>query len=87
MSSINNFLLAFDHARNELIICDEYGTDIDRATLAYADLEKRYRDSSSVDIVLVGSDSIDTVRITHANYFVDGSLSLVERSLREPATT
>lgn len=83
MSTINNFLLVFNHSKNELVACDEFGTDIESATAAYADMERQYRDSHAVDIVLVGSDSIETVKITHSTYFKDGSMSLIERSLRE----
>lgn len=35
-------------------------------------LEEEYHDCRHMDMVLVGSDSIDTVKTTHANYF-DGS--------------
>lgn len=38
----------------------------------YEEIEEFYRDSPHMDIVLEGSDSIETVKITHANYF-DGS--------------
>lgn len=35
----------------------------------YEELEQEHRLESHIDIVLVGSDSIDTVKVTHANYF------------------
>ena len=35
----------------------------------YAKLEAEYRDSLSTDIVLVGSDSLETVKATHSTYF------------------
>lgn len=84
MSAINNFLLVFDHSKNELKVCEEFGTDTERATLAYADMERRYRETHFMDIVLVGSDSIETVKVTHSTYFKNGSRALVERSLRQP---
>lgn len=81
MSTIKNFLLIFDHSQNELIHCEDFGTDIDLATSAYADAEKKNRDTHSIDIVLVGSDSIETVKVTHSTYFKNGARSLVERAL------
>lgn len=81
MSTINNFLLAFNHATNRLDICEDFGTDVEAATAAYAQLESQYRDSHSMDIVLVGSDSLATVRVTHSNYFANGTVDLVSEAL------
>lgn len=80
-SSISSFLLVFDHSKNELLTCEEFGSDVDSATKAYSAMEACYRESSVVDIVLVGSDSIETVKATHSNYFVNGSRNLVARAL------
>jgi hypothetical protein len=41
----------------------------------YSAKEEEYRDRKDIEIVLVGSDSIETVRMTHANYF-DHSIAL-----------
>lgn len=81
MSAIKNFLLVFDHAKNELIEQLEYGNDVDRATQAYAEMEELYRDNHRIDIVLVGSDSLETVKVTHSNYFVDGAKNLIDLAL------
>lgn len=81
MSEVKSFLIVFDHARNELISCDQFGTDSSAATAAYSAKESYYRDSDSVDIVLVGSDSLETVKITHSTYFKDGARDLVARAL------
>lgn len=80
-SNIKNFLLIFDHSQNELVVCKDFGTDVNRATAAYAEAEQQHRGSNVVDIVLVGSDSIETVQITHSTYFKNGSRSLIERAL------
>ncbi|MGA9377029.1 MAG: hypothetical protein ACSLE7_03610 [Mycobacterium sp.] len=43
---------------------------------AYADKEREHLDSSdSIEIVLIGSDSLETVKLTHANYF-DGTVAV-----------
>lgn len=81
MSTLNSYLLAFDHSLNRMIHLEEFGTNVAAATDAYAALEARYRDRVAVDIVLVGSDSIETVRVTHSTYFKDGARKLVETAL------
>lgn len=77
-SSIHHFLLVFDHRRNKLIRQDEFDTNVDRATSAYAEAEEVYRDDPLIDIVLVGSDSIETVQKTHATYFESSRLSAAD---------
>jgi hypothetical protein len=72
---IQHFLLVFDHDAGHLIENVEFGSDGERAVSAYAEKERQYRDRPRVEIVLVGSDSIGTVKLTHANYF-DGSVAL-----------
>lgn len=69
MAGIKHFLLAFDYAQDKQIIHREFGSDITRATAAYTELEREYKDRPLVDIVLVGSDAIESVMVTHSNYF------------------
>lgn len=78
--AIKHFILVFDHRKGELIDQREFGTDSQSAVREYAEQEKRFRDDELIDIVLVGSDSIETVKHTHANYF-DGSASLSKEIL------
>lgn len=68
-SSIHHFLLVFDHAAGQLIEQVNFGTDGPKAVKEYAAKEAEYRDRKDIEIVLVGSDSIETVKMTHANYF------------------
>lgn len=86
MSAIKHFLLVFDHARNELISQKGFGEDAESAMAEYAKLEEQHRGSSAVDIVLVGSDSIETVKVTHSSYFngfaaedADGLIEMIRR--------
>lgn len=74
-SPIQHFLLVFDHDLGHLIDEQDFGTDADRAVAAYAECENKHKDAEKIEIVLIGSDSIDTVRLTHANYF-DGSAAV-----------
>jgi len=69
---IQHFILVFDRHEGRLVEQIDFGSRAKAAVEKYEELEERYRDESYMDIVLVGSDSIDTVKITHANYF-DGS--------------
>jgi hypothetical protein len=63
-----HFLIVYDHAEQQLRELHEF-TDAEKAAAAYADLERRHRDERNLEIVLVGADSIDTIRQTHGNYF------------------
>lgn len=73
--AIRHFLLVFDHDAGRLVELLEFDHDAKGALAAYAAkeleiqrdgaLQKRGR----IEIVLIGSDSIETLRQTHANYF------------------
>ncbi|MGH7686381.1 MAG: hypothetical protein ACREN2_06150 [Candidatus Dormibacteria bacterium] len=76
--NIRHFLLVFDHNLGKLVELEEFGTDSDRAVAAYAAKEKELGSlgsASAIEIVLIGSDSLDTVKLTHANYF-DGTAAV-----------
>lgn len=83
MSAIQHFLLVFDHRKDELIDEIPFGEDAQAATAKYGELEKQYRDESTIDIVLVGSDSIESVKVTHANYFSGMSTQKVAGALQD----
>ncbi|HTZ07492.1 MAG TPA: hypothetical protein VMB72_00380 [Acidimicrobiales bacterium] len=72
---IQHFLLVFDHEAGHLIEEQHFGEDGETAVAAYAAKEREYGGRDSIEIVLVGSDSLETVRLTHANYF-DGSVAV-----------
>ena len=72
---IQHFLLIFDHDEGRLLDMVKFGEDSDAAVAAYADSERAYQDRPRVEIVLIGSDSLDTVKLTHANYF-DGTVAV-----------
>lgn len=69
--SLNHFLLVFDHQAGELVDLKEFGTDVKTAMAEYSRLEREHMEDSSdaIEIVLIGSDSLETVKVTHANYF------------------
>ncbi len=63
-----HFLLVYDLSREALVSRAEY-RDANAAIAAYAELEEKHRLDSSVEIVLVGADSIETIMKTHGHYF------------------
>lgn len=70
---IKHFLLVFDRVESRLVEERSFGTDTDAAVAAYTATEREYADDPRFEIVLIGSDSIETVRVTHANYFPPSS--------------
>lgn len=75
MQAIQHFLLVFDHEQGHLVLEQSFGTDSEAAVQAYSDMELKHRNDRLIEIVLIGSDSIETVRLTHANYY-DGSVAV-----------
>lgn len=66
---LQHFLLVFDHEAGRLIEEIPFGTDGTSAVANYAAKELQYRDRGQIEIVLIGSDSLETIKLTHANYF------------------
>ena len=72
---IIHFLLLYD-LRHQAHRSQQAFAKADEATIAYQRLEQQYRAAPDPDpeIVLVGADSIDTIRQTHGHYFEDLAL-------------
>ena len=69
-NGIKHFLIVYDHEADKLVDVKEFGTDGAKALAAYSAKEKEYGDRPSrTEIVLIGSDSFETVKLTHGNYF------------------
>lgn len=87
---IKHFLVIYDIPGGMAHVDDQYADDYEAALEAYAEAEKRYRDRDDVEVVLLGSDSEETLERTHSSYFelagrhVDQLIAreLVERGLR-----
>ncbi len=65
---IVHFLLVYDRAAQRLVHQQPY-TVSGEAVAAYEAMEYRYREDKDKEIVLVGADSIESVMVTHGNYF------------------
>lgn len=82
---ILNFLLTYDIECGVARV-EAFGEDKDRALVAYQDAEHAARDDSNIEVILLGSDSEDTIRHTHSSYFdmADSHVNrLVEAALVE----
>lgn len=73
--SLKHFLLVFDHKSASIQEIQEFGENTEVAVAAYSETERRYTHDQMIEVVLIGSDSLDTVKRTHANYF-DGTVAL-----------
>ena len=73
--AFQHFLLVYDLTQHRLVRQETFD-DGDAAGAAYAELEAEYRDRRDLEIVLVGADSIETIKRTHAHYFDEASDSL-----------
>jgi hypothetical protein len=63
-----HFLLVYDRSQQRLVYEQPF-SDPAEALQAYESMEEKHRHDTDKEIVLVGADSIETVRLTHGNYF------------------
>lgn len=68
---MKHFLIVFDRASGHQLSVQEF-TDSERALEAYEAAEVDKGNDRMIDVVLVGSDSLDTVKVTHSSYFRQG---------------
>jgi len=71
LDPIRHFLLVFDHNAGKLIETIDFGGESERAVEAYTAKEREFERQPRIEVVLIGSDSLDTIRRTHGNYFPD----------------
>jgi hypothetical protein len=66
-----HFVLIYDVTNERLIDVLDFGDDSEAAMSKYVDLEREAREAQLTgrEIVLVGSDSLETVKATHSHYF------------------
>ena len=68
---MRHFLLIYSHEHQALVDAPaEFAEDaIDDATRAYQVAESNNGSTPGIEIVLIGSDSLETIRRTHGHYF------------------
>lgn len=70
MPVLIHYLLVYSYDEQRLIDKREF-TNAVEAAAAYRDTEELYRGrSDEFEVVLVGADSIETIRRTHGHYFL-----------------
>lgn len=67
-AEINHFLVCYDVASHTATV-KPFGTDYDAAIQAYDEAEGQLGDATSLDIVLLSADSLETIKRTHSSYF------------------
>jgi hypothetical protein len=67
-ADIRHFLIVYDIPTAKAQVRD-FGTNYEAAMAAYSEIEGEMRDRDDLDIVLVGADSLETVKRTHSSYF------------------
>jgi hypothetical protein len=67
IDDIRHFLVIYDVKVGEAEV-QEF-EDYEAAVVAYDEIEARTRGRRDLDIVLLGADSLDTVKKTHSSYF------------------
>jgi hypothetical protein len=77
MSAVTvHFLLVYSHKESKLVSQDEF-RDSAKAVKAYSEAERENIRNDDYEIVLIGSDSIETIMKTHGHYFAgEGSFPL-----------
>ncbi len=78
---LRHFLLIFDHKKGALLRPPQEFEDAQEAIAAYSRTEREYEGREDMEIVLIGSDSLATVKRTHANYFAGDVASKYLRGL------
>ena len=68
MNDTIHFLITYDHDARRQISMEQF-TDDEAAVGAYGDREREFEDNPRIEVVLLGADSEDAIRVTHPNYF------------------
>lgn len=63
-----HFLLVYDRQQQKLVFEKSYA-DPAEALHAYETMEEKHHYERHMEIVLVGADSIETIMLTHGNYW------------------
>lgn len=71
---IKHFLVSFDPSSGKTDV-QPFDTDYDGAIAAYSKAERANR-GGNLDIVLLGADSLETIKKTHSSYFNGGLVRL-----------
>lgn len=65
-----HFLLVYDAAAGTLKTCEEY-LHAETAMKDFATLEAEHQNHEDVQVILLTSDSLETLKATHGHFFAD----------------
>ena len=82
---LKHFILIYSIADRSVEVRG-FGSDEAAAAAEYRRLEAEHREKPGVDIVLLGAESEEVIRQTHASYFADRPQHLDDLVERELAT-
>jgi hypothetical protein len=68
MSAVLHFLVIYNIRAGEADLVP-FETDYEAALEAYNNAEQAHRNDTNTEVVLLGSDSVETLRRTHSSYF------------------
>jgi len=74
------FILIYDIPSRQLEV-HEFEERYEDAVDAYGHFESQYRQERSIEVVLVGADSIETIHKTHSHYFAEHADDLFRQFL------
>lgn len=60
-----DFLIVYDHDARKQISLEEFRSTA-QALKAYSEREEQYRDNPRLEVVLLGADSIEAIKVTHS---------------------
>lgn len=85
--AMHYFLLIYNRAHRHLQTVQEFA-DRDEAGRAYVAAERAAQGDVGLEIVLIGADSLDTIRRTHGQYFdaPDGRSKYLDAARIGPAS-
>ena len=63
-----DFLITYDHDARKQISLEEFRNTA-QALKAYGEREEEYEGNPRVEVVLLGADSLEAIKVTHSNYF------------------
>ncbi len=65
---LNHFLVVYRISLAKAEV-RSFGHDYESALSAYNEAESEHRENADVEVVLLGSDSLETLKRTHSSYF------------------
>lgn len=67
-ANVQHFLVIYDIRAGEATV-ESFGSEYERAVAAYEAAEREHRRNENLEVVLLGSDSRETLERTHSSYF------------------